>query len=67
MKEQREVLKKKVVDLVKNFMETEGGITKQDLQILFGNASDSIGQNECFAAFRLHLLGENGADRRKPR
>ena len=65
MKEQREVLKQKIVDLVKNFMETEGGITKNDLQMLFGNPTGSIGQNECYAAFRLNLLGENGAGPKK--
>lgn len=31
-----ELLKDKVVDLVKRFVNTEGGITQYDLKILFG-------------------------------
>lgn len=38
----REVLKDKVVALVKNFMKTEGGITQFDLQILFGIPGTAI-------------------------
>lgn len=33
----KEILKDKVVSLVKEFVKTEGGISWQDLQILFGN------------------------------
>ena len=38
MKQQnkREILKDKVVALVRNFVETEGGITQIDLLVLFG-------------------------------
>jgi hypothetical protein len=32
----REILKDKVVDLVKEFIKTEGGLTQKDLSILFG-------------------------------
>ena len=54
MQEQREILKQEVVDLVKNFVETEGGITMFDLQLLFGNAVESVGCNEVFTAMRLN-------------
>lgn len=36
----REMLKDKVVALVKDFIKTEGGISQDDLQILFGNPND---------------------------
>lgn len=52
MKEQREILKQKVVELVKDFVETKGGVTKFDLQILFGNPVDSIGCNGVISALR---------------
>lgn len=51
----RELLKGKVVDLVKEFIKTEGGITYVDLEKLFGSAG-------CFevatalAQMRLKLL-----------
>jgi hypothetical protein len=35
-KSKREILKDKVVALVKDFIKTEGGITLQDLESLFG-------------------------------
>jgi hypothetical protein len=35
----RDILKEKVVDLVKEFIKTEGGITGYDLQALFGPIS----------------------------
>jgi hypothetical protein len=54
MEEPREILKQEVVKLVKNFVETEGGVTKFDLQKLFGNPSDSVGCNEVFAAIRMN-------------
>lgn len=38
-KSKRELLKNKVVDLVKDFIKTEGGITGYDLQALFGPVS----------------------------
>jgi len=34
----REILKNKVVNLVKDFIQKEGGITGKDLQILFGKS-----------------------------
>jgi len=39
-KSKREILKEKVVSLVKDFLKTEGGITQDDLQVLFGNPND---------------------------
>jgi hypothetical protein len=36
----REQLKEKVVALVKEFIKTEGGISQDDLQVLFGNPID---------------------------
>ncbi len=54
MQEQREILKQKVVDLVKNFVETEGGVTFFDLQMLFGNPVESVGCNEVSSALRLN-------------
>ena len=36
MESKRELLKQKIVELVKNFIETEGGISMQDLADLFG-------------------------------
>ncbi len=33
---QRDILKEKVVDLVKEFIKTEGGIHPNDIQVLFG-------------------------------
>ncbi|MGO8763197.1 MAG: hypothetical protein ACLP2P_05335 [Desulfobaccales bacterium] len=38
-KAKRELLRDKVVDLVKEFIKTEGGITGYDLQALFGPIS----------------------------
>lgn len=35
-KSKREVLREKVVDLVKEFVKTENGITGADLDVLFG-------------------------------
>ena len=35
-KSKREVLRDKVVDLVKMFVNTEGGISQSDLYLLFG-------------------------------
>jgi len=32
----REILRDKVVDLVKQFIKTEGGINPNDIQLLFG-------------------------------
>jgi hypothetical protein len=37
----RELLKDKVVDLVKMFIKAEGGITPYDLEALFGSISPS--------------------------
>ena len=54
MEEPREILKQEVVKLVKNFVETKGGITHVDLQLLFGNAVESIGCNEVFTAIRMN-------------
>ncbi len=36
MESKRELLKQKVLELVKIFVETEGGITMSDLNLLFG-------------------------------
>jgi hypothetical protein len=36
-KSKRELLKDKVVDLVKEFIKAEGGITQRDLKLLFGD------------------------------
>jgi hypothetical protein len=38
----REILKDKVVALVKDFVKTEGGLTQYDLQTLFGNPSIGV-------------------------
>lgn len=38
----KEILKDKVVALVKDFIQTEGGITQDDLEILFGNPYNPI-------------------------
>ena len=54
MKEQREILKEKILETVKDFMATKGGVNKFDLQVLFGNPVDSIGCNEISAALRLN-------------
>jgi hypothetical protein len=62
MEEKREILKQEVVKLVKNFVETEGGVTNFDLQKLFGNPSDSIGCNEVFTAIRRNGFNRNGSD-----
>ena len=65
MKEQREVLKQKVVEMVQSFAKTEGGVTAFDLQMLFGNPVDSVGCNEISAALRLNGFNPNGARERK--
>ncbi|MGA2227238.1 MAG: hypothetical protein ABSH41_22610 [Syntrophobacteraceae bacterium] len=67
MREQREILKQKVVEVVKDFVETEGGITKFDLQILFGNPVESIGCNQVSSALRLNGFDQNGSDLKKSR
>jgi hypothetical protein len=54
----REILKEKVVILVKEFVKTEGGITSYDLQKLFGSpgttpwaeVADALGENEIILA-----------------
>ena len=33
----KEILREKVVDLVKDFVKTEGGISQNDLRVLFGD------------------------------
>jgi hypothetical protein len=51
---QREILKEKVVGMVKDFIKTEGGITPYDLQKLFGSpattpwaeVADALGEQE---------------------
>jgi len=67
MKEQREILKQRVVEVVKDFVETEGGITEFDLQILFGNPVESIGCNQVSSALRLNGFDQNGSDLKKSR
>lgn len=67
MREQREILRQKVVEVVKDFVENEGGITMFDLQILFGNPIESLGSNEVFSALRLNGFDQNGSDLQKPR
>jgi len=42
----REILKDKVVSLVKDHLTNEGGITSYDLNVLFGSPSRGIEQNE---------------------
>jgi hypothetical protein len=44
-----ELLRDKVVDLVKEFIKTEGGITAYDLEALFGSISPISGFNEVAA------------------
>ena len=65
MKEQREVLKQKVVEMVQNFVKTEGGVSAFDLQMLFGNPVESVGCNEVSSALRLNGFSRNGAGQRK--
>lgn len=48
---QREILKAKVVNLVKDFVHTEGGINLEDLEELFGIR----GQHEIAAALGKDL------------
>lgn len=45
-KSKREILKGKVIDLVKDFIKTEGEITFYDLEVLFGKHSLGINVNE---------------------
>jgi hypothetical protein len=45
-KAKRELLKDKVVDLVRTFIKTEGGITPYDLEALFGPISPVCQVNE---------------------
>ena len=61
MKQQREVLKQKVVETVQNFVKTEGGISTFDLQILFGNPVESVGCNEIISALRMNGFNPNGS------
>ncbi len=42
----RELLKDKVINLVKEFIKTEGGITPYDLEALFGSISPASQFNE---------------------
>ncbi|MGA7577534.1 MAG: hypothetical protein ACLQUW_15850 [Desulfobaccales bacterium] len=42
----REILKDKVVELVKEFIKTEGGISPYDLEVLFGSISPISEFNE---------------------
>jgi len=62
MEEKREILKQEVVKLVKNFVETEGGVTFFDLQMLFGNPVESVGCNEVLTAIRRNGFNRNGSD-----
>ena len=67
MKEQREILKQRVVEMVQNFVKTEGGVTGFDLQMLFGNPVESVGCNEVCSALRLNGFSQNGAGQGKSR
>jgi hypothetical protein len=58
MLNKKEQLKEKVVNLVKEFVETEGGITVSDLQALFGE-SKLLG-NEVAAALAGVPISFNG-------
>jgi len=62
MEEQREILKQQVVDLVKNFIETKGGITPFDLQVLFASSPDSYDCNEVYSVLRLKVVDQMGSD-----
>ncbi len=66
MEEQREILKQKVMKLVKNFIQTEGGVTSFDLQMLFGNPVDSIGCSEVFSALRLNGFNQMAQINKNP-
>ncbi len=66
MKEQREILKQKVMELVKNFIEIEGGVSMFDLQILFGNPVESVGCNELCSALRLNGFSQMAQIYRNP-
>jgi hypothetical protein len=54
----REILKEKVVSLVKDFVKTEGGITQDDLQVLFGNPNDPRKTKEFMTDGVSAALGE---------
>ena len=45
--DKKEQLKEKVVNLVREFVKSEGGITQADLQVLFGDTSDPRKAKEC--------------------
>jgi hypothetical protein len=49
-KSKREILKTQVVELVKEFIKTKGGITPYDLEALFGSMSPVCQFNEVAAA-----------------
>jgi len=49
----REILKDKVVQLVKEFINTEGGITPYDLEALFGSISPVSQFNEVANALAI--------------
>lgn len=46
----REILKDKVLNLIKEFIKTEGGITPYDLEALFGSISPACQFNEVATA-----------------
>jgi hypothetical protein len=52
----REILKDKVVQLVKEFIKTEGGITPYDLEALFGSISPVSQFNEVANALAKNLI-----------
>ncbi|MGA7579187.1 MAG: hypothetical protein ACLQUW_13220 [Desulfobaccales bacterium] len=54
----RELLRAKVVDLVKEFAKTEGGITPGDLNALFGPISPVMGNEiaTCLAMLPVSIL-----------
>jgi hypothetical protein len=51
----KEILKDKVVQLVKEFMASEGGITPYDLEALFGSISPVV-NNEIANALAMELI-----------
>jgi hypothetical protein len=62
-KSKREVLKEKIVKLVKEFMVNEGGIDINDLWYLFGTSSQGGGFNEVASALANLPILFNEADR----
>ena len=56
LKSKREMLRDKVVDLGKEFIKAEGGITPYDLEALFGSISPSSREVAAVLAIQPILL-----------